>query len=69
MLNRPRNLEISNAESTEDTSKIDQGTNFTLVFREGVVTVCVDGDSVDHDGELGDTPAHDESADAEMLLE
>lgn len=28
-----------------------------------------DSDGVDHDGDFSDTPSHDESADAQMLLE
>ena len=28
-----------------------------------------DGDSVDHDGDLSETPAHDEGTDGELLLE
>ena len=37
--------------------------------RKGIIEIGVHGHGIDHDRELGDSPAHDDCSQAEVLLE
>lgn len=58
-----------NGLTPESACQVDKGGYFALMPWKGVVEIGVDSDSIDHDRELSNSPAHDDSSQAEVLLE
>lgn len=69
VLGSPRNLEESDGKAAQGSREIDECRNFTLVSWETIVTIRVDSDGIDHDCNFGKTPAHDDCAYRQLLLE